>query len=520
MRFAHLNNVWFGRLILLGVMGCLSSAAALARPIDITVLYTTDIHGHLQPTSDYDGNQGVGGLLRCATRIEQIRSEKENVLLVDCGDLIQGSAESYLTGGRSTIQAMEYLAYDAWTMGNHEFDWGLPKLLALHDATRLPMLAANIVGRPGRPNPLSKVQPFIVKEFDGVRIAVVGLITPGVPTWSTPDLLGDALFERSLIALRRTMPLVQAAKPDVLLLTTHQGYRPYGDDHANEINAIAEAFPEFDAILGGHSHQPVERALVGGHTLYSQAGYYGIWLGQLDLTYDSVSRRLTQKQARLHRIGSDVPLHTGLTAVVQTDLDRATDYLGRVVGELGDKLGFQSDALGRSDVQRLICRALAESTGADLVLHGILDEEALEPGPVRMSDVWRIVPYENRAALMQVTPAELLEILNENLERRGNLQFMGAYGFTYEIEEQGGVRRAVQLKRADGSTPHPRQRLRVCVNSYVVASGGKRFNRLREIAERPETRLQLLPVDTRTAVLDYLKAHRPLTRAQLLQDAP
>ncbi len=112
----------------------------------------------------------------------------------------------------------------------------------------------------------------------------------------------------------------------------------------------------------------------------------------------------------------------------------------------------------------------------------------------------------------------MLEILNENLERRGNLQFMGAYGFTYDIEEQGGVRHAVQLRLADGSTPHPRQRLKLCVNSYVVASGGKRFNRLREIAERPETRLQLLPVDTRTAVVDYLKAHRPLTRAHLLKD--
>ncbi len=175
MRFVHLTMGWLGRLVLLGVGWWQVSTAALARPIDITVLYTTDIHGHLQPTSDYDGNQGVGGMLRCATRIEQIRSEKENVLLVDCGDLIQGSAESYLTEGRSTIQAMEYLAYDAWTLGNHEFDWGLPKLLALHDTTRLPMLAANIVGRPAA-NPIhcracSRLSCVNVK---GVRVAVVG----------------------------------------------------------------------------------------------------------------------------------------------------------------------------------------------------------------------------------------------------------------------------------------------------------------------------------------------------------
>jgi 5'-nucleotidase len=496
------------------------AASVLARPIDITVLHTTDIHGHLLPTTDYEGVRDVGGLLRCATRIDQLRSEKANVLLLDCGDLFQGSAESYLSDGRATIRAMEYLRYDAWILGNHEFDWGLPKLLALHDATSLPMVAANIVGLPQRPSPLQRVQPFVIREFEGVRVAVVGLITPGVPTWSTPDLLGDTLFERSVQSLKRVMPQVRAAQPDILLLATHQGLRPYGDDHANEVNAIAAAFPEIDAIIGGHSHQPVERALVGGHTLFTQAGYHAIWLGQLDLTYDTVARRLVQKRASLHRIGADVPMHTGLTAVVQQDLDRAETYLRRPVGRTTGPITHRADGLGRSPVQQLICRALAEATGADLVLHGLLDEEDLQEGEVLMSDIWRLVPYENRAAVLLVTAAELAEILTENLKRRGSTQFMGPYRFSYAIEGTGGESKAVQIRLADGSIPHPRQRLKIAVNSYVVASGGQRFPRLREIAERPETRLQLLNVDTRTAVIDYLDAHQPLSPADLKEDQP
>lgn len=483
---------------------------ARARPVEITILHTTDIHGHLLPTADYDGNQDVGGLLRCSTRIEAVRKEKPNLLLLDCGDLFQGSVESYLTEGRATVRAMEYLRYDAWILGNHEFDWGLPKLLALHDTTSLPMLAANIVGRPSRPNPLSRLQPFVVREFEGVRVAVVGLITPGVPSWSTPDLLGDALFEKSLAALKRVMPAVKAAQPDIIVLATHQGLRPYGDDHANEVNAIAEAFPEIDVIIGGHSHQPVERALAGGHTLFTQAGYYAIWLGQLDLTYDTVARRLVQKNTQLHRIGPEVPMHTGLTALVQQDLDRAREYLARPVGQAARVIKHQADPLGQSPVQQLICRAVAQASGAELVLHGILDEEDLPAGPLTMADLWRIVPYENRVAVLSVTTAELTEILNENLKRRGNIQFMGPYGFTYEVEEGGGAPRAVRIRLADGSTPHPRQRLKLGVNSYVVASGGQRFPRLREIAERPETRLQLLDLDTRSALIDYVKAHQPL----------
>jgi len=517
MRAAHSYCCWLPE-VLLAVWLC-GTGMVGARPVEITVLHTTDIHGNLLPTSDYDGHHDVGGLLRCATRIEEIRAEKANVLLVDSGDLIQGSAVSYLTQGRSTIRAMEYLRYDAWTFGNHEFDWGLSPLLALHNATKLPMLAANIVGRPGQANPFGRLKPYIVREVDGVKVVIVGLITPGVPTWSTPDLLGDTLFERSLPALSRIMPHVQAENPDILLLTTHQGYRPYGDDHANEVNAIAQAYPEFDAILGGHSHQPVEKALVGGHTLYSQAGYYGIWLGQLDLTFDTVTRQLVQKQARLHRMDSGIPLHTGLMAVVEQDITASRAYLEQEVGETAAPLTERSDALGRSDIQQLICRALAEATGADLVLHGVLDEAQLPAGPVHMSDVWGIVPYENRAAMITVTAGELTDILNENLAHRGSIQFMGPYGFTYATEGQGGAQRAIHIRLADGSIPHPRQRLKLCVNSYVVASGGKRFPRLREIAEQPESRLRLLEVQTREAVVSYLKAHRGLSPESLRQGA-
>lgn len=502
------------RRIAAGVMlaAALAGRTAGARQVDLTILHTTDLHGHVLPTVDYDGRAGVGGLLRCATLIERVRAERPNTLLVDCGDLFQGSAESYLTDGRIMTRALEWLRYDAWVLGNHEFDWGLPVLQALHDATSLNMLGANIVGRPGLASPLPRVKPYVIREVDGVRVAIVGLITPGVPSWSTPDLLGSALFERSVAALRRVLPQVRAEDPDILLLATHQGFRTYGDDHANEVNAIAREFPDFDAILGGHSHQPVERALVGGQMLFTQAGYYGIWLGQLDLTYDTVARKVVQKQARLHRVDEQVPRHPELEAIVREDLDRAEAYLGERVGSAANEIPFATDAYGRSPVQTLICRAIAEAADAEIVLHGLLDEAALAEGPLTMADVWRVVPYENRIAVALLTAGELEEILRENGQRRNNLQFMGAWGLQYEWGDEGGG--AVQIRNlrlADGSDLHPRKRFRVAMNSYVVASGGQRFPRLREIVERPESRLRLLEVDTRSAVRDYIRAHSPLS---------
>ncbi|MCO5061403.1 MAG: bifunctional metallophosphatase/5'-nucleotidase [Kiritimatiellae bacterium] len=489
-----------------------------ARQVELTILHTTDLHGHILPTTDYDGRENVGGLLRASTQIRQLRDTRPNTLLLDCGDLYQGGAESYLTQGRIMIRALDWLRYDAWILGNHEFDWGLEKMQRLLNASSTPMLAANIVSRPGRPHPFPRVQPFLIREVDGIKVAIVGLITPGVPTWSTPDLLGDAMFERSIDALKRVMPAVRAEKPDVLLLAAHQGCKRRGDDHANEINAVARAFPEFDVIIGGHTHQPIPEIWLEDRVLYTQAGYYGAWLGQLDLVYDTVAKRVTRKSAQLHAIDEAVPRDAEMEAEFSSDLKRAESYLAQRVGTAKGRIAWKTDEYGSSPIQSLIARALAVASGADLVLHGVLDEHDLPSGDLSMADIWRIVPYENRVAILQVTPGELLEILEENGAVRSPMSFMGLFGARYQWKTvDGGARKPVNLTLKDGKIPHPRQRLKVAINSYALASGGGRYKKLREIAERPETRTKLLDLDTRTAVLTYVKKHSPLDADALLE---
>jgi len=494
---------------------CFWTCAAEGRLVEIRVLHTTDMHGHMLPTRDYDGNENVGGLLRCATLIRQLRAERSNVLLVDCGDLYQGSAESFLTGGHIMVRAINELKYDAWALGNHEFDWGLEKLAGLQGEASVAVLSANIVTRPDLKNPLSRVRPFVIKEVDGLRIAIIGLITPGVPSWSLPDLLGGLEFERCVKALARIMPAVREAQPDIILLATHQGYKPHGDDHANEIAAIAAAFPEIDVIIGGHSHRVVEDARIGD-TLYTQAGYYANWLGCLDLSYDTVTRRLVNRVARVFPIGAQYEEDADLKDMFQKDLDHASEYLEEQVGKTRDILTAAPDAVGRSPIQNLIARAIAEATDADIVLHGALAEDDLAAGEIRMKDVWRIVPYENRIGVLMLTSSELTDILNENMRNRGGIQFMGAYGLEFDTERRDGNTVVSRLRLPDGSPLHPRKRFRVALNSYVLASGGTRFPTVRRIADGPEARLELTTLDTRTVVTDYIRKHSPLSLASLV----
>ena len=102
----------------------ISAVPLQGRPVEITILHTTDLHGRILPTTDQEGRANIGGMLRCATLIQQIRAGKPKALLLDCGDFIQGSPETFYSEGRVTMQAIEYLRYDAVVLGNHEFDWG------------------------------------------------------------------------------------------------------------------------------------------------------------------------------------------------------------------------------------------------------------------------------------------------------------------------------------------------------------------------------------------------------------
>jgi 2',3'-cyclic-nucleotide 2'-phosphodiesterase/3'-nucleotidase len=502
------HRLW--RTVLCGLLFWNPARTACSREVAVTLLHTTDLHGHMLPVTDYEGHENVGGLLRCASKIAELRDAVPNLLLVDCGDTIQGSAESYLTGGRLTLRAMEWLGYDAWVIGNHEFDWGLRKLRPLHDTTSLTMLGANIRVREGEEHPLPLVRPFKMMEVDGIRVALVGLTTPGIPAWTLPDYLGGLLFESSLETLTRVMPLVRAENPDLMVLLAHQGYRSYGDDFANEIQAIARRFSEFDVILGGHTHTVRERADLGS-VLYSQAGYHGIGVGRVDVVYDTVARRVTAKSAEFIRVGEETPLHPGLEALLSEDLETTRAYLDEQLGETEKTLSCGYRLPGQSPVQQLLCKAIQWRVKADVVLHGPLSDASLPPGPIGRRDLWEIVPYENRICVAQLTSEDLKAILAENLRYAGNRNFMGIYGLSYELHpDRKGADRIQHFRLPDGSPLHARRRLAVAFNSYVVASGGRRFPRLRRIVHRPAARLSVTDIDTRSAVEDYIREHSPL----------
>src|SRR5216684_3418435 len=228
--------------------GLLCAAPSFARAVEtlnpetltISILHTTDLHGHILPASDYTGNPDLGGLARCVTQIRRWRRQNRNSILIDVGDVYQGTEVSLRSKGELMIDLFNQLKYDAWIVGNHEFDWGVETFANAVAKSDMPVLAANmsIEGKASgeiSAKPFAKVQPYILKEIDGIRIAIIGLTTPGMPFWFRPEFIRGFHFEYSVEPVRRAITKAKSDGAEAIVLAGHMGLKPRtgGDDFAN-----------------------------------------------------------------------------------------------------------------------------------------------------------------------------------------------------------------------------------------------------------------------------------------------
>ena len=219
-------------------------AVELGRARTISIFHTTDLHGRILPTSSYEGLDDVGGFARCASCIRQWRRESPHSITVDVGDVVQGTAVSMQSGGRLMIDLFNRLGYDAWALGNHDFDWGPEKLEVLLAASSAPILTANITrgGRPpgGLAGGWAKVRPWIIREVGGFRIGLIGLITPGLDFWLSAETLGGVEATDPAATLAATVKEVRDAGADAVVALGHMGWR-FHDDYANPVRTVLRA---------------------------------------------------------------------------------------------------------------------------------------------------------------------------------------------------------------------------------------------------------------------------------------
>ncbi len=515
-----------------------AAAAKVPRSLrTISIFHTTDLHGHIRPTRTYGGITNVGGLARCAAQIRQWRRESPHSLLLDIGDVYQGTPEGWMTRGRLMIDLFNQLKYDGWVIGNHEFDWGPEVVLDAVSRSTMPILTGNMMleGKAAgsfkdSTHPLARIVPHIVKSVGGFRIGVLGLTTPGLPYWLRPELLNGFEVTDPVEVMAASLKFLrEEAKVDAVIACGHMGLRAE-DDYANRVQALLDLEDGPDVYLAGHTHRDFSSRMVG-RTLYTQADYFGIHCGRVDLSFDMESRRLLEKRAFTILMDERIPEDPLVLETAAKDLEDARLYLSKEMGELQFDLSNQRPGPGAgSPLQILLAAsllhaALKHDLKPDGVFHGTFGTGTLKSGKKTIADAWEVLPYDNRLVALYLTRAELVGVLNESLEGTSD---RALFGFKVEVvgsEAGKGQKRGSNFVQSltPLRSPEPRpadHRYCIVVNAYDAQSGGRRLMRLRALVERPECKASLIPASSRQALIDFFADRKVVRIGDLLPTQP
>ncbi len=444
-------------------MRLLLLALAAAVPVSggvfsLDVIHTNDVHGGITPRNatflNPDFPPGIGGGAWLLGYVDAVRRERAAegmyCLFVDAGDIYQGTPVGNSDTGMSVVEWMNFAGYEAWTLGNHDFDDGVANALALAREARFPVLGCNLVSVETGLVP-EPVLPHVMLEYEGVRIALIGLCT--TDTWGLvdPGLLEGYIFLPEEEAVRAEIERVRNEGADLVFILSHLGQPSDPDGYVSRVVAAAQAgtgfekdfalnnaelstlVPGIDLIISGHTHFGLRMPWVNPytHTIVVQGYANGTGLCHLRLWIDTETRSLVGWECPggellvnlLHDEFLPDPaawaLIEGFRAVAEAGMD---DVIGEAAREI--PRGTAEHPLGR-----LVADAMLEASGADVALMNRGGIRAAVPrGPITPRIIYEAIPFEEDLYLVTLTGEQLLRVLETGMQ--GRRRDMEPAGFT------------------------------------------------------------------------------------------
>ena len=255
----------------------------------ITILHTNDVHSHIDPFPATDArNPNMAGVARRATIIEQIRAETGNVLLLDAGDVFQGTPYFNYYGGELEFKLMSMMKYDLCTLGNHDFDNGMDGFYSQKHHADFDFVSANYDFK----NTIldGVIKPYKIFNKNGIKVGVFGL---GVELYGLVDkrLYKETVYNNPIEISQQMTAILKAKKCDLIICLSHIGYQYKNDPDKISDLKLAAATKDIDLIIGGHTHTFLDKPTIvknldGKNVLVNQVGCYGINVGRIDFTFD------------------------------------------------------------------------------------------------------------------------------------------------------------------------------------------------------------------------------------------
>ena len=504
-------------------------AQQTSKTVTLKVIETSDVHGHFFPWDFMENHPIEGTLTRANTYINKERQKHgKNLLLIDNGDILQGQPciywSNYVMPENENLaaQVVNYMKYDAETVGNHDIEPGHKVYDKWIREVRCPILGANIVKeeyKNSEANPshiYTGIQPYSTHYIDGVKICIIGMLTPAIPNWLNKSIWKGLEFEEMTSCAKKWIKYIKdVERPDLIFGLFHSGLNggiKTADYEEDATEAVAKEVPGFDVIFFGHDHQVHNDFVVnkeGQRVLCIDPSCYvkNVAEAEISLTYEK--GKLTKKEINGNIINvTNEAIDQQMLDHFQPQIDEVMSYVNRKIGRFERPIYSREGFFGNSAFTDLIHNLQLQISKADISFNAPLAfDNVIKAGDVTQADMFKLYRFENLMFVLRMTGEEIrkhLEFsydmwtntmtspddhalrLNDNAKE--DQQRTGFQYYTFNFDSAAGIDYEVDLTKPDGqkvriiqmSNGEPfdeHKWYKVVMNSYRANGGGELLTR-------------------------------------------
>jgi len=532
-----------GMLLAVALVATAVPASGEEDVIRLSVVFTNDIHGGIDRSGATFMNREfpppLGGAASATAYINRLRQRAEEeggyVLVIDQGDIFQGTPVGNFKKGESVVQYFNQLGIDLWTVGNHDFDEGYENLWDLIEMSNMPVLSANLAWATTG-ELIEYVEPYVIKDYGGVKVAIIGLTTTDTPKMAFPAHVEPVLFLDEIEAAKKYVAEVREKGADLVFVSGHMSL-PYDPESGYEsmmkeeeeleeggirepveeskwgpsAMEISHYTPGIDVFFGGHIHKGFDKPWEEptNHTLHFQTYGRGSGVGHVDLLIDKETGTLAGYELPSYR-GVLITLFEDewwpeeeMTEMVEELVAEAEQGMDRIIGH--SDVDLTRGGEGETRMGNLVCDAAREEVSADFAftnLGGIRDE--IPAGPVTPRQVFRVLPFGNSLMVFEMDGRLLKEVLEYRVSAGHHGVYMSGGKVVYN-KTRPDYDRITYFEVGD--EPWDPDKIYRVVTSDFLAAGNAGLYMLPSVPEDKKMRTSTTFMD---AVVHYIERHSPI----------
>ena len=547
-----------------GLLFCLVlSVAAQEKVVKLKIVETSDVHGNYYPYNFITRHEWKGSLARIYSFVQKEREQyKENLILLDNGDILQGQPTAYYYNYIDTVsphlcsEMMNYMKYDAGNMGNHDVETGRAVFDRWIATCDFPVLGANIIDTStGKPH----LAPYKVLEREGVKIVVLGMITPAIPAWLSENLWKGLRFDDMEETARKWMKIIrEQEKPDLVIGMFHAGQDAQlmgGKYRENASVEVACNVPGFDIVLMGHDHaRECKRVcnIVGDSVLVMDPASNGGVVSNVDITLKLRDGKVVGK--KIDGILSDTQdygVSEGFMQRFAPENEAVQNFVSKKIGSFTETISTRPAYFGSSAFIDLIHELQLAISGADISFAAPLSYDTeIRKGDIFVNDMFNLYKYENMLYTMRLTGKEIRDALEMSYDlwtnrmkspndhillfrekrREGATDRASFKNFSFNFDSAAGIIYTVDVTKPDGEkvtilsmadgTPFDMDKMyKVAVNSYRGNGGGELLTKGSGISqdELKERIIHSTDKDLRYYLMQYIERKKVIEPRALNQ---